>query len=242
MKSIIRLSRVDLITVCGLLLALSSAILSIKGALMYGLMALMLAMLCDAHDGYWARRLHLKSPFGPALDSLVDVIMYLVTPSLYLYFGGLQSSIHLLAYACLIVCGILRLAVFTTNGFDEVSGGGLYYRGLPVFWVPFWVLIWTILSPWIPAFVPYWGIPLTAIGIAVAMLWDHRQFKPRNITRITTVLITIVMGLSLIQFHEALRRIYTQPIIKQERKIDLVTAQYAPVTVLKSEGHSGTGI
>lgn len=197
MKWIIRLTRVDCITVVGLILALISIVFTLTGALIYSLMALTTAMVCDAHDGYWARRLNLKSHFGPALDSLVDVITYLVAPTLFLYCWGLHSLIHLVSFGALIGCGILRLAVFTSSGFDEDTAGGLYYRGLPVFWVPFWVLLWITLSPWIPTTSIVWGIPLTALFLAVAMIWDHRQYKPRNIKAITALLFAIIFSLGI---------------------------------------------
>jgi CDP-diacylglycerol--serine O-phosphatidyltransferase len=193
MKWLIRLTRVDCITVLGLMLALASAVFTLKGALLVGAMALVSAMICDAHDGYWARRLNVNSPFGPALDSLVDVVTYLVSPVLFLYAWGLQSGIHLLAFAALIGCGILRLAVFTSTGFDESSSGGLYYRGLPVFWIPFWLLVWIAISPWVSQSLLGWAIPLTALPMSIAMIWDHRQFKPRNIKAITLLLVTIIL-------------------------------------------------
>lgn len=96
---------------------------------------LILAGICDLFDGTIARkckRNETQKKFGVQIDSLADVVSFLVFPSVLLYFiCGKSNPYWALVFAIIafyVICGINRLAWFNINTekFDNT------YKGLPV--------------------------------------------------------------------------------------------------------------
>ncbi|MGN0853872.1 MAG: CDP-alcohol phosphatidyltransferase family protein [Kiritimatiellia bacterium] len=88
-----------------------------------GLVALLVACICDAMDGRVARLLKCSSKLGAELDSLADFVNFGVAPAMFLYFwvqsGSLALSLAmkriLLAFALFYaMCDAFRLARFNT--------------------------------------------------------------------------------------------------------------------------------
>jgi CDP-diacylglycerol--serine O-phosphatidyltransferase len=116
---------------------------AIEGHLYFAMALLFLAMTADALDGMLARKWGLEREFGRYLDGFMDVLIYLVVPSVIMLqwqFDGYWSVFILL----MIACGSVRLSVFNQVGNTEDSsiteGEGktkLGYLGMPVFWSVF---------------------------------------------------------------------------------------------------------
>lgn len=132
---IIKLNRVDLVTLSSVITSSISVALSIKGDFYLAMSVLYIAMLADAMDGMLARKWGLERDFGRYLDGFMDVLIYLVSPSILLYCAGFNGyfAIFLLA---MIAFGCIRLSVFNQIGNIEESDG-LSYLGMPVFWSVF---------------------------------------------------------------------------------------------------------
>ena len=88
-----------------------------------GLVALLVAGLCDAMDGRVARLLKCSSKLGAELDSLADFVNFGVAPAMFLYFWVLSGNLELpralkqvlLAFALFYaMCDAFRLARFNT--------------------------------------------------------------------------------------------------------------------------------
>ncbi|MBR0504793.1 MAG: phosphatidylcholine/phosphatidylserine synthase [Kiritimatiellae bacterium] len=88
-----------------------------------GLLALLVACICDAMDGRVARLLNASSKLGAELDSLADFVNFGVAPAIYMYFWYLsgrpdmpQHLKNLLLGAALFyaLCDAFRLARFNT--------------------------------------------------------------------------------------------------------------------------------
>lgn len=88
-----------------------------------GLVALLVACLCDAFDGRMARLLKCSSKLGAELDSLADFVNFGVAPAMFMYFwiqsGHPEMSLGqkqiLLAFALFYaMCDAFRLARFNT--------------------------------------------------------------------------------------------------------------------------------
>ena len=88
-----------------------------------GLVALLVACVCDAMDGRVARLLKCSSKLGAELDSLADFVNFGVAPAMYLYFWVLSGDLALslatkqalLAFALFYaLCDAFRLARFNT--------------------------------------------------------------------------------------------------------------------------------
>ena len=91
---IVRLNRVDYLTVTGIFLASCSGALINGDRFSLALAVLFLAMLVDALDGILARKFHLERDFGRYLDGFVDVFDYLVIPSFFLYRWGFNNPLY----------------------------------------------------------------------------------------------------------------------------------------------------
>lgn len=181
-RYIIRLNRVDLLTLCGLL----SSGLAILSAL-HGLYALasawlFLAMLGDALDGIWARKLKLERPFGRYLDGFMDMQIYLLAPALIFYLQGFDGA-WLVFLLLLQGCGCIRLAVFNEIG-NIQECDGLAYLGMPVFWSVFILGGYQLLAPWLPALWLHSLLALTLAAFSHAMLLRRPFFKFKQLSHI----------------------------------------------------------
>ena len=88
-----------------------------------GLLALLVACICDAMDGRVARLLNASSKLGAELDSLADFVNFGVAPAMYMYFWCLSGQPdmphhvkNLLLGSALFyaLCDAFRLARFNT--------------------------------------------------------------------------------------------------------------------------------
>lgn len=172
---LVRLNRVDLISLTGLLLAAGSMWLVSSGYPAFALGLMYLGMLADALDGHFARRWQLASEFGRYLDGFVDTFLYLVAPAVWLWHWGFNGWGAALAIAAIWVAGSLRLAVFNQIGNIENSDGKLAYLGMPVFWTllilgPAYVLSWLIGAQAVQ------GLLLVIYPLAAALMLIKRPF------------------------------------------------------------------
>ena len=88
-----------------------------------------LAFLLDALDGFVARKLGTSSVFGIYLDSMVDAINYSVLAALVCVQVLLPGITGYLIGFLILLFGILRLVLFTVNGFAK-EDDKLYYIGV----------------------------------------------------------------------------------------------------------------
>ena len=98
---------------------------------------LIIAGICDLFDGFIARkckRNDIQKQFGIQIDSLVDVISFLVFPAVILL--KMNTSMWWLAILYMIA-GVTRLAWFNIH----TDGHTDYYQGLPVTFIAFFVPI-----------------------------------------------------------------------------------------------------
>lgn len=107
--------------------AVASIFLSIQKNFLYSLVAIVIALVFDYYDGKVARMINRKGDFGKVLDSLNDVILYLICVAVFGYCAGLNSVYDIAAFIIFIMAGVIRLARFTIMGVVEGC-----YIGLPV--------------------------------------------------------------------------------------------------------------
>ena len=115
----------NLITYGGLLFALIGIYLLIKNQIVLAIIFLTLCDVYDTLDGYIARKFKMFSPIGADLDSLVDVIAFVVAP--FIIAIQLNSNPLILTAVFFVGCGIYRLARF--NAEKKIPG---YVKGLQV--------------------------------------------------------------------------------------------------------------
>ncbi len=138
------------------------AMVSVLGYLMFcktadpdwAFAGMILAVVCDMFDGKVARKIKNRTEqekeFGVQIDSLADIVAFIVIPSLTLYGLGLNQVYQLILISLYVVCGVIRLAYFNVAMSDKDKAIKIY-TGLPV---PVSVLIFGIV--WMLAkFIPF---------------------------------------------------------------------------------------
>ena len=150
---IIRLNRVDLITLSSVPLTLLALFFTLQQELLTALALLFLAMTADALDGLLARRWGLTREFGRYLDGFMDVLIYLVSPALILLQWGFDGA-YAVALVTMVAAGCIRLSVFNQTGnIEDASKGSARpaYLGMPVFWSLLIIAPLVLLEYWLGA-------------------------------------------------------------------------------------------
>jgi CDP-diacylglycerol---serine O-phosphatidyltransferase len=117
----------DYFSLAGLVLALISIFQGLKGNLAMAAVFIYLSTIADFLDGTVARKTKRDGNFGKILDSLCDVVLYLMAMVIFGYLAGLQSPVAIIVFVLFIVTGTMRLARFTIMGTVDDC-----YVGLPV--------------------------------------------------------------------------------------------------------------
>ena len=181
-RFIIRLNPVDYLTLSGVYTSGLAMILANSGYTYLATAMLFIAMLGDALDGMLARKYKLERPFGRYLDGFMDVLIYLIAPSIILYchgFDGLWSVVLML----MITCGCIRLSVFNDIG-NIQEETGLAYLGMPVFWSIFILAGYLLLEPMLPQAAAHSLLTMTLLAFSSAMLWRRPFFKFKKLWHI----------------------------------------------------------
>lgn len=121
------------ITYLGIVSAIIGYNFALNNNINLAMICLVTAGICDLFDGKIARmckRNKSEIEFGIQIDSLADMVGFVVFPCVIGLGLGLNSWYHILGYILLIIAGITRLGFFNinTNGNTPVK----YYSGLPV--------------------------------------------------------------------------------------------------------------
>jgi CDP-diacylglycerol---serine O-phosphatidyltransferase len=96
----------------------------------------MIALACDAADGYIARlNPRRQSLLGADLDSLADIVSFGVAPAVLGYTLGLRGLWDVVCLTWFICCGISRLARFNVTAAtltNTATGKVRYFEGTPI--------------------------------------------------------------------------------------------------------------
>lgn len=111
------------ITYCGLLFALFGIYLLVRNQIVLAIIFLTLTDVFDMVDGYVARRFNMKSPLGADLDSLVDMVAFVIPP--FIIALVFNNDLLIISSVFLVSCAIYRLARFNVE--KKVPG---YIKGL----------------------------------------------------------------------------------------------------------------
>lgn len=98
-------------------------------------MCLVAAGVCDMFDGKIARmckRDEEEIAFGIELDSLVDVVCFIILPIIIYISLGFTKWYNLISYILLGICGIARLGYYNVCTATKDGKAVKYYEGLPV--------------------------------------------------------------------------------------------------------------
>lgn len=176
------------ITYGGLLFALIGIYLLINNQIILAIIFLTLTDVFDMADGYIARRFKMFSPIGEDLDSLVDVIAFVIPPFIIALI--FDNNFLIIASVFMAGCGIYRLARFNVT--KKVPG---YRMGLTASLPPHFIYTGILLN----IGAVYLGIFYVIFGILMASPKLRKNKYTRFIT-ISTMTINIVLATILLVF------------------------------------------
>ncbi len=119
----------------GAVLAAMQYLVSADPRWLYIAMALLpAALILDFADGRVARWRHRSSALGADLDSLADVISFVLAPAAIGFAAGLRGALDVVILLYFVACGISRLARFnaTAAALADDSGKVKYFEGTPI--------------------------------------------------------------------------------------------------------------
>jgi len=150
-----------LVTILSLLSAWTSISFILSDNPKLAIIFSVLAFLLDSLDGFVARKLGTSSVFGTYFDSMVDAINYSVLAALVTEQVLLPGIAGYLIGFLILVFGILRLVLFTVNGFAK-KDDKVYYVGVVTPHLTLATALMFFLSQ--VAEIPAWSIA-TVLGI-----------------------------------------------------------------------------
>lgn len=181
-RFIVSLNRVDLLTLSGVVTTALAIAAALAQQFLLATAILFLAMLVDALDGIWARKRGVTRAFGRYLDGFMDVLVYLVAPSLVLFLQGFDGPWSL-ALLAMVMAGCIRLSVFNEVG-NLAEGDKLSYLGMPVFWSVFILGGYQLLRPQLAEVLAHSLLASALLAFSVAMLLHRPFFKFRALWQI----------------------------------------------------------
>lgn len=174
-------------------MALSIAGIAYISDIRIAMLCLIGAGICDLFDGFIARkvkRTDKEKEYGVQLDSLVDVVSFLVFPSVFL----ITTSHSLVGVAIAVLymfCGISRLAWFNITTYED----NRTFTGVPVTYIALLVPLYSLC--YVYGSFTYYKECLCGIYVLMALLFvlNIKIKKPRGIWYLIFSLIAIVTAI-----------------------------------------------
>ena len=184
-----------LVTLLGLVAAVAASVLAFQGEIELALVGLIVAGLADLFDGPIARKLKrsdYEREFGVQLDTVVDVVAFVVTPFVIILSSGLRSPSALVIMVLFLLSGTIRLAHFNTM---KAQGAELssHHRGLPVTYTALAFPLLYIAKDFWPEFSFRVLLQVALAAFAVLFVIDVPIRKPRGIFYVLLPLLAVVM-------------------------------------------------
>lgn len=192
-----------IITYLGVAFAITGMYFALYNNLKYCMICLVMAGVCDLFDGKVARmckRTEEEKLFGIQIDSLADMVGFVVFPVVIGYSLGLSNWYNILGYVLLVLSGITRLGFFNITVCDSNRDEPVKtYSGLPVtstsvIFPFFWFLCQVISKLNYTCIFPY----LTYV-IALLFITNFKIPKFKGKAYIVVAIIAAI-GLALIFF------------------------------------------
>ena len=185
-----------ILTYIGMGISILGIYLIINGySIKYAQICLMIAGICDLFDGTIARmckRTKEEKEFGVQIDSLVDVIVFIIFPIVIL--GSLsKKDIYLPLYIIYAIFGIARLAHFniTTENTDKRIE---YYEGMPVTYAALILPIAYLLSYIIENSIFIIAYNIILFIIAILYIVKIKVPKPKTSTGIFLIVLGAIIS------------------------------------------------
>ncbi len=154
-------------------------------------LCLIISGICDLFDGVIARRCKRteeEKQFGIQIDTLADVISFLMLPAVLLQYLTHTGFIPMVIAAFYILCGVSRLGWFNIT--TEKNQG--FFQGLPVTYTALIVPVYYILTLFVNGFSFEYVTYAVYLLIAIFYVLNIRIPKPRGIWYVIFPLIAVV--------------------------------------------------
>lgn len=174
--------------------SIAGIFLSLSAGMESALSCLIMAGICDLFDGKLARSMKRdeeEKAFGIQLDSLADVLSFVVFPVILLL--GLERG-NLFSLFCsfvFTVCGIARLAFFNISASSEEAA--VFFRGLPVTYTAIILPLLYLLRYAVSETAFILIFQLSFLGIGFFNILDVKLKKPREAAYIIFPLLAAAM-------------------------------------------------
>lgn len=154
---LLELSRADYVTIVATFFIVNAFWLLWNGQIYLAISLAFVSMYIDYLDGTIARK-HGGSPYGKTLDSLYDVLGWVLFPSLVVNIqsGWAWWAVAVTTVFCL--AAVVRLSRFTVKGY--VESNERYYTGVPVLFSKYALLLVLIAGAKISVLILAVMIPL----------------------------------------------------------------------------------
>ncbi len=195
-------NRSVILTYLGLCFTVFGINLAFSGYILYAFLCLLAAGICDIFDGPIARkckRNKKEKMFGVEIDSLSDIVNFVIFPIIIFHCMGYEEWYHNVIYTMLALGGVIRLGYFNVEALSfHLSGPIKYYSGLPVtttsFIFPIVYILSFVLKPDVFESV------MTGVVLLVSFLFTY-NFKLKKLTGNVLYLFTflaIVIAVTLL--------------------------------------------
>lgn len=172
-----------ILTYLGVCFSIFGMNLAFSGEILYAFLCLLAAGICDIFDGPIARkckRNRKEKMFGIEIDSLSDIINFVIFPIVIFHCMGYEEWYHNVIYTLFALGGVIRLGFFNVEAQSfHLHGPVKYYSGLPVtttsFIFPIFYILSFILEPDI-----FEGL-MTSLILLVSILFTY-NFKIKKLT------------------------------------------------------------
>lgn len=171
-----------IMTYVGMFFSIMGIFFCFKEKILYALSCLIVSGICDLFDGTIARRCKRndeEKQFGIELDSLVDVVSFIVFPIIIYYAMGFNKWYFIPFYFIYAVCGVARLAYFNISLEEENKDIAIkYYSGLPVTFVALILPVMYLISYLIPEVLHSLYFILIMFLISMMYIVNFKLKKP----------------------------------------------------------------
>lgn len=145
-------------------------------------------VLCDILDGYFARKTQTVSEIGALFDTVCDIFLYVLSPVFLIYSLFQIDFIWFIVLVLFLLAAIIRLIVFSTGWFHVITWK-LYYLWLPVY---FHLILFQIILHWtylhglyilllLLSILMIVRIPFRKYGLTVSILYVGGLFLFHNL-------------------------------------------------------------
>lgn len=182
-----------ILTYLGVCFGIFGMNLAFSGEILYAFLCLLAAGICDIFDGPIARkckRSKKEKMFGIEIDSLADIVNFVVFPIVIFHCMGYNEWYHNVIYTMLALGGVIRLGYFNVEALSFHLGGPVkYYSGLPVTTTSYIFPIAYLTSFFLEK--SHFDFFMTLVVLVVSILFTY-NFKIKKLTGNVLYLFTFV--------------------------------------------------